>query len=308
VASTRREQLQVAFVDFWPNFDARDNVITRALNDSFDLVFSDDPEVVFFSCFGQEHLNFRCQRALLLWENRAWGFDTTDLAITCDEVAHDRHFRLPLWAARYNEIKGQIAPVGPDAAHRSRFAAVVVSNAGAPTRNRIHDLLESYRPVASGGRFRNNVDGPVPDKIEFLRTAKFSIAAENSSYPGYCTEKLVDGLFANTIPVYWGNPNVSSEFNPQRFVNVHEFRSLDDVLDRIIELDTDDEQYMTVLSAPWFVGPPPVCTDLEAFSTWLASGISSRRRPVAQRSGAALLVPRVWNRLKMRHRVRTRVR
>lgn len=57
---------------------------------------------------------------------------------------------------------------------------------------------------------------------------KFSIAFENAWYPGYTSEKIVTSMLAGTIPIYWGNPDISREFNSASFINCHDFPTLDD--------------------------------------------------------------------------------
>lgn len=56
--------------------------------------------------------------------------------------------------------------------------------------------------------------GPVPplDKLAVLRDYRFVVCYENSRLPGYISEKLFDCLYAGSVPVYWGEPNI------QRFV------------------------------------------------------------------------------------------
>lgn len=35
-------------------------------------------------------------------------------------------------------------------------------------------------------------------------------------------------MLAGTIPIYWGNPDISREFNSASFINCHDFPTLDD--------------------------------------------------------------------------------
>lgn len=46
------------------------------------------------------------------------------------------------------------------------------------------------------------------DKSALLLPYRFCLALENSSEPGYFTEKVVDPLLMFTIPIYWGCPNI----------------------------------------------------------------------------------------------------
>ena len=88
--------------------------------------------------------------------------------------------------------------------------------------------------------------------LEFLQGYKFTIAFENSSYPGYTTEKIAEALTTNTIPIYWGNPLIARDFNPDSFINCHDFGDFDEVIDHVIKVDKDDALYHKYISAPAF--------------------------------------------------------
>ena len=47
---------------------------------------------------------------------------------------------------------------------------------------------------------------PVQNKHETLTKFKFTFCYENTSLPGYCTEKVIDALVAGCIPIYLGDP------------------------------------------------------------------------------------------------------
>ena len=78
--------------------------------------------------------------------------------------------------------------------------------------------MSSKEKVDSGGKFLNNVGGPVTDKLSFIKDYKFVISFENSSYPGYTTEKILEPMLVNSIPVYWGNPLVYNDFNYRTYI------------------------------------------------------------------------------------------
>ena len=58
--------------------------------------------------------------------------------------------------------------------------------------------------------------GPVPplEKLSVIRSYRFVVCYENTSTPGYISEKLFDCLFAGCVPVYLGEPNIE-RFIPQ---------------------------------------------------------------------------------------------
>ena len=80
---------------------------------------------------------------------------------------------------------------------------------------------------------------------------KFSIAFENAWYPGYTSEKIVTSMLAGTIPIYWGNPDISREFNSASFINCHDFPTLDDAAAYVQKVDEDDNLWCEIMSRPW---------------------------------------------------------
>jgi len=60
---------------------------------------------------------------------------------------------------------------------------------------------------------------PNDDKIN-LFNSMFSVVVESTSEPNYISEKLIDCLITNTIPVYWGCPNVNDFFDTSYWINL----------------------------------------------------------------------------------------
>ncbi len=111
---------------------------------------------------------------------------------------------------------------------KSRFCNFLYSNR-VSYREDFFKLLSKYRPVDAPGSSMHNMpsidEAALPGesrwetKRRFLSQYKFTLALENEVFPGYQTEKLFDGMRANSMPVYIGDSNVNSVFNPQSFVS-----------------------------------------------------------------------------------------
>jgi glycosyltransferase involved in cell wall biosynthesis len=193
-------------------------------NSQFDYVFSLTPEIP----TRQDY--FRLPYAML--RMRANGFDAHDLIKS--EGYEDKIM-----------------------SENRKFCCLVTKNISGPgTSKRIEmfDILSGYKRVDSGGRRMNNVGriGPsVVDKINFMRNYKFAIAFENCAEEGYTTEKLPEAMLAGCIPIYYGNPLIHREFNPKSFV-VSPDSKLDELRDRVIEIDQNDELYAEYLREPFF--------------------------------------------------------
>lgn len=50
--------------------------------------------------------------------------------------------------------------------------------------------------------------GKCGSKIDILRRYRYSLVMENQRQPGYITEKLLDAVAAETVPIYWGAPDI----------------------------------------------------------------------------------------------------
>lgn len=144
--------------------------------------------------------------------------------------------------------------------NKEKFCNFIYGNSRAHCmRETLFYKISQYKTVDSLGKFLNNV--PIRNtredvdwlykSIDLKRPYKFSIAAENATFPGYTSEKLITSMLAKTIPIYWGNPDVGMEYNQQAFINVMDYSSIDDVIDVIRQLDEDDEKYKNMISRPW---------------------------------------------------------
>lgn len=249
-----RPEIRLGFSDFWTGFDPEDNFFTRLLRVRYRVRISDNPDFLIHSCFGRQYLRHTCTRIFYAGENRRADWYATDWAFTFDYTTHPRHFRLPLWLL-YTEAQALVKPpdFDPDtvAVGKTRFCAFVVSNPVCRVRNTFFRRLSRYKPVDSGGAVLNTLGYRVGDKRAFLSEYKFTIAFENTSRAGYTTEKLVEPMLANSVPIYWGDPLVARDFDTRSFLSAHDVRSLEALIDQVIEADRDADRYRTMLSRPW---------------------------------------------------------
>lgn len=249
--------IKLDFCDFWDGFDKADNYLTETLAREFSVLITSRPDYLIYANFGKQHRTHNCVKIFFTGENIRPDFAECDFAFTFDHLDDPRHYRLPLYAW-WDDAERLIKPSGVDyavvLARKTRFCAFIYGNADAARRLRFLDALSRYRPVDCAGTLLNNVGRTVSvfEKVDFIRDYKFTFAFENSEQPGYTTEKLVQPMLAESIAIYWGNPLVHRDFNTRSFVNVHDYASDEDAIRRIIELDQDDDQYVDMLSQPFY--------------------------------------------------------
>lgn len=251
---------KVAFVDFWGSFHHDNFLITDLIREICDIEIVDvkDAEYVFYSVFGDKHWAAPDDSIKIFYtgENLAPDFNACDYAIGFEWMTYeDRYMRFPLYY-RYpdvNELMENRHLQDLDAVKKSKsgFCSVTVSNFNRdPMFVKLFDKLSEYKKVDSGGEWRNNIGGKVKDKLEFDKSHKFSIVCENSAHSGYTTEKLVQALAANCIPIYWGDPNVSKVFNPKAFINVSDYATLEELVEYVKKVDADDDLFVSYLKEP----------------------------------------------------------
>lgn len=124
-----------------------------------------------------------------------------------------------------------------------KFCAWVVSNGSGYVRNKFFDKLSEYKKVDSGGSYKNNVGGPVSDKLDFLKNYKFSICFENSKTDGYISEKLSDAFEAGTIPIYYGDDTVRELINNRSYIHVIDENDFEKKIELIKKIDQNDTLY-----------------------------------------------------------------
>ena len=249
-----KRKIYVKYMDFWPAFELSRFDVHRILLERYEVIESDTPDYVIFGEFGGENYGIEnrinCVKLFLTIENRGPNFDNTDYAIGIHYIENgDRYFRKPTETHQLSAIQTvyNVTQVKNIDIPSKKFCAWVVSNGGGTERNHFYDKLSQYKVVDSGGSFRNNVGGPVGDKLEFLSHYKFSICFENSKTQGYISEKLVDAFEAGTIPIYFGDDTVLELLNNKSYIHVRDENEFDEKIELIKKIDNNDTLYQEMI-------------------------------------------------------------
>ncbi len=248
------EKIKIHFCDFWREHTFENDFFVNLLKNKYEIVEdSNNPDFVLCSCFGKEYKKYSCPRIFYSGENLTPDFNVYDYAIGFDYLNFsNRYLRVPIY---YFLSKLRHKPDVPKNPQNREFCSFLYSNGVYCDKIRIDffNKLSKYKKINSSGSLLNNTGIKVKDKISYLNNFKFTIAFENSSNEGYITEKIYDAFISRTVPVYWGDPLADVEFNPEAFIFVNKYKSLDEVVNKVIELDNNDELYLKMLHAPKFL-------------------------------------------------------
>lgn len=264
--------ITINFEGFWPSFDKEHNLFTDILRERYELKISDHPDFLIATPTADpfSYMKYDSVKIFYTGEPLVPDFNVFDYAIGFDHIQfpdaynENRYYRYPLCFYFKDEVErhshGLTYSQAKEALQRKKYFCNFIygHHSAHGEREAIFETLQKYKRVESAGSFMNNMPGgdAVPfndEKSKFLRLCKFTIACESIRYPGFVTEKIVDPICADSIPIYYGNPTVEQEFNPEAMINLGAFSSLEEGIEKVIEVDRDDEKYLKMLMAPKMV-------------------------------------------------------
>jgi len=293
--------------------------ILNVVASEYEFIESERPDFVIFGPYGSDIPKGAFTRIGYFCENMKPDLSVCDWAFGIpyeDEIRDDRYRRIQWHGFEPRTLVKQNTDTAKIIESKTRFCNFLYSNP-VPYREEFFRELSKYKPVDAPGRSMNNMPAIDRNGFEdqwsrkrvFQSQYKFTIAFENYSRRGYNTEKLLDPMVANSLPIYLGNPNIAEHFNPKSFVNAHEYldenggaiareldrhcratlrdfrspefnslagkarrrlktygrqfkmdlqyRDFQRLIEKIIEIDRNDDLYAGYLSEPWFHGNKP---------------------------------------------------
>lgn len=260
------KKLKIKFLGF-ENCPLEKSAFYNIIKEKYLVEETEDADYIICSIFGKpyEYCKYPQVRIMYTGENYVPDFNLVDYALSAYPIKYyDRNFYYPSFA---NNRERTIALQNKDRNYdksvlttKKYFANFIAGHESEYNlRGGFFKKLSEYKRVESPGRYLNNMpDGQIvqfmtDSKTDFQKKCKFSLCFESTKHEGFVTEKIVDSFFADTIPIYYGSDEVKKIFNEKAFINCGDYESYDDVLNRIKELDNDDEKYLEMLREPIFV-------------------------------------------------------
>lgn len=274
-----KTNLKVNFVSFWPNFIKNDNYFYNLLNTKYNIsIDSKNPDIVFHSydySGKNEHENYDSEKTLKIFysgENTSPNFNDSNYAFTYSESSDDkRNYRLPLWVLHINWFNKKYLKKRDIAYHIDINSLTINNNkkmnkkfcsfvATQPKGKRVQFVpkLNEIERIDCGGKLFNNINRTIKGrgdqhwKYNFLKNYRFNIAFENEIGNGYVSEKIIQPMSVNSIPIYWGSDMAKVDFNEDSFIFVDDFDSEEKLIEFIIELNSNEDLYNQKLNEPWF--------------------------------------------------------
>ena len=263
--------VKIKFAGKWEGITPEQNTVCYWLKkNGYDVQITEDPDYIICDVLGKHHYEYCGYPQVRIFEsgeNVTPDFNLVDYAISRYPIRFgDRNFYYPgctmsgrYWHALAGKDRNYPAAFLQE---KPYFANLIAGHDSEHNyRSIFFEKLSAYKRVESaGGLLYNMPDGVKVNwlddsKTNFQRKCKFTICFESVAHDGFITEKITDAFFADTIPIYYGSSNITDIFNQDAFINVSDYDSLDAVVEKVKELDQDDEKYLSMLRQPILVDP-----------------------------------------------------
>jgi hypothetical protein len=258
-------KLGIKFLDFWNGFNPEtDALFGRWLQENSDKVYLGGEDIVIFSVFGLDNLKYKNSvRVFHTNENfmahsypilgnkplsRNVASEIIDSICDYSILSFDigkNNIRLPNYIRRYGfeSISRVINRTIPQKTKDMFYCYSVPYE----FRNQLGRKFMSLFNVDSPCNCLRNSNTSVNDKVSYMQQHKTCIAIENSIEPQYNTEKIYDCYLAKTVPIYYGDPSISNDFDINSMVLMED--KIDSrVIDEIELLLRNEEFFMKKLS------------------------------------------------------------
>lgn len=263
--------VKINYTGISEGFNKEQNLIYDILKlNGYDVQVSDDPDYLIcdISCENPyEFCGTPQVRIMYSGENFIPDFNLIDYVISPYPISFgDRSFHLPacVWPrSHWMELAKKDRNYSLEFVREKEYFANFITSHESEynLRGDFFKKLCEYKRVESAGSYLNNmpngetVNWLDDSKAKLQRKCKFTLCFESTLHYGFVTEKLMDAFYTDTIPIYYGSATAAEIFNKDAFINVADYASFEEAIEKIVELDQDEEKYLEMLRQPILVDP-----------------------------------------------------
>ena len=263
----QKEDLRIYFTDFWSNFNPESNYFTKLLSLRYNITIdSATPDILFYSTYGSQYRTYKCKKVFYTKEP-IQPYGDYSLAFSYNYQENENHLRLPYYSYIAFE-EGSYPKIYPNQNKEKRltFCSTIINNIDYSQSDKecfnLAKELGRYKRILNSGKYsRNtnyidilydNLDERVyQQKVLDKEKPKFKIIFEDKFEDGYTSNKIFDCMVNGAIPIYYGNTNISKDFNEDSFISINRYPSQANAIDYIKFLDKYQNRYSSFYQQPW---------------------------------------------------------
>ncbi len=278
------KDLRICIINFWHGFNYYDNIFIWLLKHKYNIIYDDiNPDLVINGV--NEYCKYKNSSIVYFCGEPTYpDLDNfkADYGLSCFYIDNNKHFRFPIYLYYlYDFLKnGDIddfdyyfkkRDYNKDILKTKNKFCCFIQGGRKEGYDQFRDdfykkfISYNYKKIdCPGTRYNNmapigggsNHEGLISSRIkrEFIKPYKFIISFENASvvngYDGVMDVKVFDALTSNVLPIYWGNRKVNDELNNKCFINWYDYNDDDKVIQKVIEIDNNDDLYIQYMMEP----------------------------------------------------------
>jgi len=220
-------------------------------------------------------------RIFFSFENFRYDSIKADYYITSDlGVSSENHLRFPSWKdyidwsvsediyrdkntlnsyrfGSYWNLDDLIKPLGEDFLRRKKEFCIFTSHLVEPRKSIYLKFSKNFNVDGYGPYFNKSIKNHNSSEFKtqnILKDYAFNLCPQNSLYPGYYTEGLVNAFVSKTLPVTWADKNINLDFNEKSFINLLDYTSSN--YDEICQLMKDQYFLKKFVTEPLLLQKP----------------------------------------------------
>ena len=239
-----------------------------------------EPNYLVLSTDGDQHQKFKDAYKILI-KTKIGSLQTYKVDLIIDTVNDTKHLPdktkmiyIPYYVLSFQErfqngpnhlIKSKSYNPKEILKTKTKFCAFLYHNCEIKYRNKFFFILNKYKKVDALGTclgkpskeeydrfFFKDKEASYHDRaVQKYKPYKFVICFESNKKNGYISEKIVNAMLANCIPIYYGADDVTEHFNEKCFVNANKFSEFEECVKFIKEIDNDKSLYLKMLKENW---------------------------------------------------------
>ena len=298
-----KKDLRILLCNFWVGYDQLNNMFSHLLSRHYNLTIDyENPQVIIYTRYNTEERKFYYDKNVLkiYWTadpiildqdtskgsirrlNPLYEFESYEdkpvledhYALTSDLCNyHPHHYHLPYYihSAYYQQEQLLTAHLNTPDWTTKKDISFVYTNHHPWHRNYYFEILSKYLKINSGGKHLNNIGYKVEDKQKFIQKHAFDLSIENCFEHGYTTEKLLEPIMAQTIPIYWGS--TANIINPKRYIKAPP--NPEDLVRHIHYLNKNPHIAQQIIQQPTFTDPNALKNEYDKLLNFLCKIIDN---------------------------------
>ena len=266
--------IKLSIHNFWPDFNYEENFFISLLKEIYenDIVVTNNINDCNLCLVAENYVPKEINRSktkilTFMAEPKPVQYKDGDYHLSFDPSRIDlKNVRLPLWYIYINfynlqNQKNPIPAILPEELQDNKWFntskkhfCIAPFSAIKKERVEFYNLLNTYKetygfglPFGNGDHDRNQLR-----KYDAICPFRFAMAFENTCKTGYVTEKFLQAKTAGCIPIYWGDSYVLHDFNPESFIYANHFSSIQECLEYVKYVDSNEDVYQKIKNAPIF--------------------------------------------------------